>query len=99
MNPTANSFVISSPMALCFPSSKRCRHYFTGLEPGLIFKACSVTSLGMPGMSEGFHANMSIGTEEDDERAFLFGGKCGTNAHHFTLGTAGVYEDLLGALH
>ena len=60
MNPAANSFAISSPMALCFPSSKRCRRYFTGLEPGLIFKACSVTSLRMPGMSEGFHAKMSL---------------------------------------
>ena len=58
--PLVNSFVISSPMALRFPSSKRRRCYFTGLEPGLIFKACSATSLGMPGMSEGFHAKMSL---------------------------------------
>ena len=36
--------------------------------------------------------------EEVDERAFLFGGKRGTNAYHFTLGAAGIYEDLLGAL-
>ena len=36
--------------------------------------------------------------EEADERAFLFGGKHGANAHHFALGAAGVYEDLLGAL-
>ena len=35
--------------------------------------------------------------EEVDERAFLFGGECGTNAYHFTLGATGVYEDLLGA--
>ena len=34
-----------------------------------------------------------------DERTFLFGGKCGANAHHFALGAAGVYEDLLRALH
>ena len=60
MNPATNSFAISSPMALRFPSSKRCRRYFTGLEPGLIFKACSVTSLRMPGMSEGFHIKMSL---------------------------------------
>ena len=36
--------------------------------------------------------------EEVDERAFLFGGECGTNAYHFTLGATGIYEDLLGAL-
>ena len=37
--------------------------------------------------------------EEADERAFLFGGEHGTNAYRFTLRAAGVYEDLLGALH
>ena len=36
--------------------------------------------------------------KEVDERALLFGGECGTNAYHFFLGAAGVYEDLLGAL-
>ena len=60
MNPAANSFAISSPMALRFLLLKRRRRCFIGLEPGLIFKACSVTSLGMPGMSEGFHAKMSL---------------------------------------
>ena len=60
MNPTAKSFVISSPMALRFSSLKRCRRCFTGLDPGPIFKACSTTSLGMPGMSKGFHAKMSL---------------------------------------
>ena len=53
----------------------------------------------MPDMSEGFHAKMSVGAEAADERAFLFGGKRGANAHHFALGAAGVYEDLLGALY
>ena len=33
--------------------------------------------------------------EEVDERAFR--GNRGANAHHFALGAAGVYEDLLGA--
>ena len=39
-----------------------------------------------------------IAVEEVDERAFLFGGKCGTNAYHFTLRAAGIYEDFLEAL-
>ena len=51
----------------------------------------------MPGISEGFHAKMSFIAEEVDERAFLFRGKCGTNAYHFTLRAARIYEDLLGA--
>ena len=37
--------------------------------------------------------------EEVGERAFLFGGKRGANTHHFALGAAGVYEDLLGTLY
>ena len=43
--------------------------------------------------------DVSIGAEEADERTFLFGRKHGANAHHFALGVAGVYEDLLGALY
>ena len=40
-----------------------------------------------------------VAIEEVDERAFLFGGKRGTNAYRFTLGAAGFYEDPLGALY
>ena len=36
--------------------------------------------------------------EEVDERAFLFGGKRGTNAYRFALGAIEVYEDFLRAL-
>ena len=36
--------------------------------------------------------------EEVDECAFLFGGQRGTDAYRFTLGVAGIYEDLFGAL-
>ena len=52
------------------------------------------------GGRQGFpRKDVSVGAEEVDERAFLFKGKCGANAHHFALGDAGVYEDLLGALY
>ena len=40
-----------------------------------------------------------VTVEEVDERAFLFGGKRGANAHHFALEATGVYEDVLGALY
>ena len=43
--------------------------------------------------------DVSVGVEEVDERAFLFGGKCGANAHYFALRTTRVYEDLLGTLY
>ena len=45
------------------------------------------------------HKDVFIAVGEVDERAFLFGGKRGTNAHHFAHRAAGVYEDLLGALY
>ena len=72
MNLAIKSFTISSPMALHFPSSKQRRHFFTGLEPGLIFKVCSVTSLGMPGMSKGFHAKMSLLAQRKSRSALSY---------------------------
>jgi sensor histidine kinase regulating citrate/malate metabolism len=60
MNPAAKSLAISSLMALCFYLSKQRRRCLTGLEPDLIFKACSATSLGMPGISEAIHAKISL---------------------------------------
>ena len=42
--------------------------------------------------------DVSVGVEEVDEHAFLFGGKRGADAYHFALRAAGVYEDLLSAL-
>ena len=41
--------------------------------------------------------DVSVGAKKADERAFLFGGKRGTNAHYFALDAPGVYEDLLRA--
>jgi hypothetical protein len=60
MKLAVKSFEISMPMALRFSSLKRHRRYLTSLEPNLIFKACSVTFLRMPGISEGFHMKMSL---------------------------------------
>jgi hypothetical protein len=49
----------SLPIALHFSLLKRRRRYFTGFDPGLMFNLCLATSLGIPFMSEGFHANTS----------------------------------------
>ena len=59
MKLVAKSLAISSPMSLRFSSLKQRRCCLIVLEPGLIFKACSVTSLRIPSISEGFHTNMS----------------------------------------
>ena len=47
------------PIALCFSSSKWRRRWETGFVVGRMFKECSATSRGMPGMLEGFHAKKS----------------------------------------
>jgi hypothetical protein len=49
----------SSPIAFHVSSLKRRRRCFTGFDPSLMFNLCSTTSLGVPFMSEGFHANTS----------------------------------------
>ena len=53
--------VCASPwfMALRLLSSRRCRHCLAGFEPRMRRSACSATSRGMPGMSDGFHAKAS----------------------------------------
>ena len=43
--------------------------------------------------------DVPVSVEEADERAFLFGGKHGTNTHRFTLSGPKVYEDFFRALH
>ena len=45
------------------------------------------------------YKDVFVAVEEVDEGAFLSRGKCGTNAYHFTLGAAGIYEDFLEALY
>ena len=37
--------------------------------------------------------------EEVNERAFLFGGKCGANVEHLAIGAIGVHGDLLDVYH
>ena len=42
--------------------------------------------------------DVSVVAEEVNKRAFLFGGERGADAHRFSFGAAGVYDDLFGAL-
>ena len=59
MNPAASSFANSFLMASHL-SGEKCRNRcFFGVALGSTFKACSINSLGTPGISTGFHANMS----------------------------------------
>ena len=60
MKAAAKSLAISSPMALRLSSLKRHSRCWTGLDPGKMRSSCSATSLGMPGMSDGFQAKVSL---------------------------------------
>ena len=59
IKPAFSSRCTSSLMAFRFGSEKRRIDCFTGLALGLTLSACSASSLGIPGMSDGCQANIS----------------------------------------
>ena len=60
MNPAAISFVISFLIAAFLSGENRRSRCFSGLESSLTSIPCSANSLGTPGMSAGFQANISL---------------------------------------
>jgi hypothetical protein len=99
MNPAAKSLAISSSIALRFFLLKQHRCCLTGLEPCLIFKACSCNFSWYAHHIRGLpRKDIFIGAEEVDERAFLFRGECGADLHLLVLRVVGVDEDLFDAL-
>ena len=60
MNLAANNLVISFLIASFRSWANLRRRYLTGFASGRTFNACSIFSLGTPGMSEGCHAKMSL---------------------------------------
>ena len=59
MNLASSSLLTSSPMALRFGSEKRRSDYLTGFALVKIWRECSASSLGIPGMSAGHQAKIS----------------------------------------
>src|SRR4051812_46748692 len=59
MNPAANSLATSCPIDFLFSEEKRLRDSLTGLAFGSTCNFCSAKSLGIPDISEGFHAKIS----------------------------------------
>ena len=59
MNPAVSSFASSFLMASHLSGENRRNRCFFGVALGSTFKACSINSLGTPGISAGFHANTS----------------------------------------
>jgi hypothetical protein len=71
---------------------KRRRCCFTVFDPNLMFSLCSATSLGIPFMSEGFHANTSRFALRKSTSALSYLGssvltvKIRQPSHEFTFG-------------
>ena len=59
MNPASKSLASSSPISCLLGSENRRRACLTGLNPFRIFRLCSASLRGIPGMSEGCQAKMS----------------------------------------
>ena len=59
MNLASSSLASSSPMACLLGSEKRRRAFLMGLNPFRMFRLCSASLRGIPGMSEGCQAKMS----------------------------------------
>jgi hypothetical protein len=59
MKPAASSLASSFLMASRLSSAKRRRCCRLGVALGSMLRQCSISSLGTPGMSAGFHAKMS----------------------------------------
>src|ERR1043165_6253141 len=59
MNPAASNLAISCPIAFLLSEEKRLRDCFTSLAVGSTPNLFSANSLGVPGISDGFHAKMS----------------------------------------
>jgi hypothetical protein len=76
-------------------SAQRLLH---GQAPARISSECSATSLGMPGMSEGLHANLGVRAEKVDEHCFLFGVELGAGPDLLGGVVAGVERDGLNRL-
>ena len=79
MNTAASSFASSFLMASHLSGEKRRSRCFFGVALGSTFRVCSINSLGTPGISAGFHANVSVGPKEVDELEFLFVAQASSN--------------------
>src|SRR5688572_25512438 len=99
MNPATISLWISSPIALRFSSSNRRRDCLTGRASARISSECSATSLGMPGMSEGFHAKTSaFARRKSTSTASFLGVEPGTDPDLLGGVATGVKRDGLNHL-
>jgi hypothetical protein len=60
MKPASSSFWTSFQMKSCRSTDCLGGFWLTALALGLIFRQCSITSLGIPGICDGSHANTSV---------------------------------------
>ena len=63
---------MSSPMAFLLSSLNQRRNCLTGFSFGSVFRWFSASSLGTPGMSEGFHAKISRFSQRNSMSALSY---------------------------
>ena len=89
MNPASISLASSSPIA-CLLGSEKCRRAcLTGLNPFRIFKLCSASLRGIPGMSEGCQAKMSQFSRRNSRSAVSASGFSRAPIEAVLLGSVG----------
>ena len=109
MNPASSNLASSSPMACRLGSEKRRRVCLTDLNPFRMFRLCSASLRGIPGMSEGCQEKMSqFSSKNRRSAASVVGFSCAPMDAVFvgsvgwtwnlTISSAGLQEVDLGLL-
>jgi hypothetical protein len=89
MNPAFSSQCSSDAMAFLFGSSNRHSGCLTGFDLGSTFSACSTSSLGTPGMSEGHQAKISQLSWRNSMSALSYAGSKFTAMEVVLFGSVG----------
>jgi hypothetical protein len=89
MNPAFSSLCSSDAIAFLLGSSNRHSGCLTGFALGSTFSACSTSSLGTPGMSEGHQAKISKQSWRNSTSALSYAGSRFTAIEVVLFGSVG----------
>jgi hypothetical protein len=89
MNPAFSSLCSSDAIAFLLGSSNHRSGFLTGLALGSTFSACSTSSLGTPGMSEGHQAKISQRSWRNSMSALSYAGSRFTAMEVVLFGSVG----------
>jgi hypothetical protein len=89
MNPVFSSLCSSDAIAFLLGLSNRLNGFLTGFALGSMFSACSTSSLGTPGMSEGHQAKISQRSWRNSTSALSYAGSRITAIEVVLFGSVG----------